>query len=48
MLRLRALVSAWLEEGLLREGALVYVVQEDRILSVGALVSVWIGEGVLR
>ncbi len=41
-------MSAWLEEGLLREGVLVSVLQEDRMLSVGALVSVWLGEGVQR
>ena len=41
-------MSASLEEGLLRERALVSVLQDDRMLSVGALVSVWLGEGVPR
>ena len=41
-------MSAWLEEGLHWEGALVGVLQEDRMLSVEALVSVCLGEGVAR
>ena len=39
----RALVIACLEEGLYREGALVSVLLEDRILSVVSLVSVSLG-----
>ena len=37
VLRWRVLMSAWLEEGFLRERALVSVLHEDRMLSVGAL-----------